>query len=48
MPCFHPRVAYADTGDMLGVRLRPGNVHTAEVVRGLITALLPRVRALGK
>lgn len=47
MACFHPLVAYADTGDLLGVRLRHGNVHTAEDVRGLITALLPRVRALG-
>jgi len=47
MACFHPLVAYADTGDMLGVRLRPGNVHTADDVRTLITALLPRVRALG-
>lgn len=48
MACFHPLVAYADTGDMLGVRLQPGNVHTADDVRSLITALLPRVRALGK
>lgn len=47
MACFHPLVAYADTGDMLGVRLRPGNVHTADDVRSLITALLPRVRSLG-
>ena len=48
MECFHPLVAYADTGDMLGVRLRSGNVHTADDVRSLITELLPHVRTLGQ
>ncbi len=48
MECFHPLVAYADTGDMLAVRLRPGNVHTADDVRSLLTPLLPKVRTLGK
>ena len=47
MACFHPLVAYADSGELLGVRLREGNVHTAHDVRSLITALLPRVRTLG-
>ena len=27
--CFHPIVAIADTGDILGIDLRAGNVHTA-------------------
>ena len=46
--CFHPLVAYTDTGDMLGVRLRPGNVHTADDVRSFLTPLLPHVRTLGR
>lgn len=46
--CFHPLVAYTGTGDMLGVRLRPGNVHTADDVRSFLTQLLPRVRTLGR
>jgi hypothetical protein len=46
--CFHPLVAYTDTGDMLGVRIRPGNVHTADDVRSFLTPLLPHVRTLGR
>ena len=46
--CLHPLVAYTDTGDLLGVRLRAGNVHTADDVRGFLTTLLPRVRALAR
>lgn len=46
--CFHPLVAYTDTGDMLGVRLRPGNVHTADDIRSFLTPLLPHVRTLGR
>lgn len=46
--CFHPLVAYLDTGDMLAVQLRRGNVHTADDVRSLLTRLLPRVRTLGR
>lgn len=48
MECLHPLVAYADTGDMLAVRLRPGNVHTADDVRSFLTPLLPKVRTLGR
>lgn len=46
--CFHPLVAYLDTGDMLGIQLRSGNVHTADDVRTLLTSLLPQVRTLGR
>lgn len=48
MECLHPLVAYTDTGDMLAVRLRPGNVHTAADIRSFLTPLLPRVRKLAK
>jgi len=48
MECFHPLVAYADTGDLLAVRLRPGNVHTADEVRSFLTPLIAKVRELGK
>lgn len=46
--CFHPLVAFTDTGDMLGVRLRPGNVHTADDIRSFLTPLLLRVRSLAR
>lgn len=46
--CFHPLVAYADTGDLLGVRLRPGNVHTADEVRSFLEPMLPRLREVAR
>jgi hypothetical protein len=46
--CFHPLVACTDTGDLLGVHLRPGNVHTADGLRGFLMPLLPHIRRLGR
>lgn len=46
--CFHPLVAYADTGDLLGLRLRPGNVHTADEVRSFLEPMVPRLKRLAR
>ena len=43
MEGYHPLVAVTDTGDIVGVMLRPGNVHTAKDVRRF---LLPIIMAL--
>lgn len=41
---YHPLVAsVAETGDMLDVRLRPGNAHTADGALDFIDALVDRV-----
>ena len=40
---YHPLAAFTDTGDMVGVMLREGNVHTAKDVRRF---LLPIISAL--
>jgi hypothetical protein len=46
--CFHPLVAYSDTGDLLAIRLRPGNVHTADDVRSFLEPMLPQLRTVAK
>jgi hypothetical protein len=43
MAGYHPLVAITDTGDIVGVMLRPGNVHTAKDVRRF---LMPIIQAL--
>jgi hypothetical protein len=43
---FHPLVAnIADTGDLLGIRLRPGRAHTAN---GALSFILPLIERLDK
>lgn len=46
--CFHPLVAYADTGDLLAIRLRPGNVHTANDVRSFLVPVLEQAKRFGR
>lgn len=46
--CFHPLVAYSDTGDLLAIRLRPGNVHTADDVRSFLEAMLSKLRTVAR
>jgi hypothetical protein len=48
MECFHPLVAYADTGDLLAIRLRAGNVHTANDVRSFLAPILEEAKRLGQ
>ena len=38
--CYHPLIAITDTGDVVGVMLRPGNVHTAKDVRRFLTPII--------
>jgi Transposase DDE domain group 1 len=41
---YHPIIACAaETGDMLGARLRPGNAHTAEGALGFVLDLVDRL-----
>jgi len=40
MVCFHPLIAFTDTGDLVGVMLRPGNVHTAKDVRKFLRPII--------
>ena len=40
MEGYHPLIAFTDTGDLVGLMLRPGNVHTAKDVRRFLTPLL--------
>jgi DDE family transposase len=43
---YHPIIACAaETGDMLGARLRPGNAHTAEGALGFVLDLVDRLEA---
>jgi hypothetical protein len=42
--CFHPLAAFADTGDLLAIDLRPGNVHTALDVREFVEPVLTAAR----
>lgn len=37
---YHPLVAFTDTGDIMGVMLRSGNVHTAKDVRQFLTPII--------
>lgn len=40
MEGYHPLIAVTDTGDIVGVMLRPGNVHTAKDVRRFLTPII--------
>jgi hypothetical protein len=42
--CTHPLVAFTDTGEILGILLRPGNVHTAHDVRSFLEPILDALR----
>lgn len=44
MRCYHPLVAtVGETGDLLDLRLRPGNAHTADGALDLVLPLLDRM-----
>lgn len=44
MRCYHPLVAsVGETGDLVDLRLRPGNVHTAEGALDFVLPLLDRM-----
>lgn len=42
--CYHPLIAFSDTGDLLAVTIRPGNVHTANEVRAFLRPILPKLQ----
>jgi hypothetical protein len=44
--CFHPLFAFTSDGDCLGVKLRPGNVHSADGVLDLLDPIVRRYRSL--
>lgn len=46
-PSHHPLVAFADTGDCLGVRWRPGKAHTAAGAIEWLRTLVERLRRAG-
>lgn len=46
-PSHHPLVAFADTGDCLGVLWRPGSAHTAADSIDWLRRIVGRLRALG-
>lgn len=46
-PSHHPLVAFADTGDCLGVLWRPGGAHTAAGSSEWLRRIVSRLRALG-
>lgn len=46
-PSHHPLVAFADTGDCLGVLWRPGSAHTAAGSLDWLRRIVGRLRALG-
>ncbi len=43
--CFHPLFAFTSDGDCLGVKLRPGNVHSADGVLDLLDPIVRRYRS---
>jgi hypothetical protein len=43
MVCFHPLIAFTDTGDLLGIMMRPGNVHTAKDVRQFLQPIIDKL-----
>ena len=45
--CYHPLLLFNDRGDCLGVKLRPGNVASAEGWDELLLAEIERLKALG-
>ncbi len=44
MKGFHPLIAITDTGDLVGVQIRPGNVHTANEVRRFLSPLIDALK----
>lgn len=46
-PSHHPLVAFADTGDCLGVMWRPGSAHTAADSMDWLRRIVSRLRSLG-
>jgi hypothetical protein len=44
MTGYHPLIAITDTGDIVGVQLRPGNVHTANDVRRFLSPILAALK----
>ena len=44
--CLHPLALFAETGDLLAVQLRSGNVHTADAVRPFLEPALDRAQKL--
>ena len=42
--CFHPLFCFTSDGDCLGVKLRPGNVHSAEGALEFIKPIVERYR----
>jgi hypothetical protein len=44
MVCFHPLIAFTDTGDLVGIMLRPGNVHTAKDVRHFLQPIIDTLK----
>ena len=43
--CFHPMFAFTRDGDCLGVKLRPGIVHSADGVLDLLDPIVQRYRS---
>jgi hypothetical protein len=43
--CFHPLFAFTSDGDCLGVKLRPGNVHSADGVVDFLDPIVKRYRS---
>lgn len=41
---YHPLAAFTDTGDIVGVMLRPGNVHTARDIRRFLSPIIDRLK----
>jgi hypothetical protein len=46
--CYHPLLLFNGEGDCLAVRLRPGNVHSAEGWEELLLSEIDRQQAQGK
>jgi len=45
--CYHPLLLFNDRGDCLGVKLRPGNVASAEDWDELLLPAIARLKACG-
>jgi hypothetical protein len=46
MTCMHPLHAVTDTGDLVGIELRSGNVHTADNVQPFLQPIIERLQKL--
>jgi hypothetical protein len=42
--CYHPLIAFTDTGDIMGIQIRPGNVPSARDVRSFLTPIIEGLR----